>query len=68
MSFGAGNAGPCPGNWQPYDIGENPRPSVNSGPSWDFAIIFRDMYECMRISRGLSTRCYRCTTLIVTRK
>ena len=63
-----GNANPCLGNWQHYATGKNPKPSVNSGPSWGFAIIIRDMFKCMRISRGHSTRCYRWASSMVARE
>ena len=62
-----GNADPCPGNWQHYATGENPKPLVNSGPSRDVAIIIRDIYECMRLSWGLSRRCYRWASSMVAR-
>ena len=41
----------------PTLLGKSPRLSVNSSPQWYFATILRDMYECMRISRGLSKTC-----------
>ena len=63
-----GNADPCPGNWQHETTETNPKPSVNTGPSWDFAIIIPDMYECMRISRGLSTRWYGWASSMVARE
>ena len=65
---GQGQRRPMPGKWQQYAAGIDPKPSVNSGPSWDFAIIIRDMYKCMRIPGGLSTRCDRCASSIVARE
>ena len=47
---------------------EKPQTISELGPSWDFAIIIPDMYECMRISRGLSTRCYRWASSMVARE
>ena len=55
---GHGQRRPMPGKLAALRHWEKPKPLANSGPSWDFAMIIRDMYECMRISRGLSTRCY----------
>ena len=39
---GQGQRHPCLGNWQPYATEKDPKPSVHSGPSWDFATIIRD--------------------------
>ena len=43
MWLGTGDANPCLENWQHYATEKDPKPSVNSGPSLYFAIIFRDM-------------------------
>ena len=65
---GHGQHRPMPGKLAALSPWERPKPSVNSGPSWDFAFIIRDMYECMRISRGLSTTCYRWASSMVARE
>ena len=63
---GRGHRRPMPGK-QPYATWKRPKPSVNSSPSWDFADIIRVMLECIRISRGLSNRCYSWASLMVAR-
>ena len=66
---GHGQRRPMPGKLAALrHWGKLQKPSVNSGPSWNFAIIIRIMYECMRISRGLSTRCYRWASSMVARE